>query len=99
MSFIRSDQFSFIQYGIPALVLGSGYKSRDKNIDADAMRVDFLQNHYHQPSDETNLPIDYSGAADLARVNLRIVLDVANAPTTPSWKPKDFFSDKFPRAR
>jgi hypothetical protein len=30
---------------------------------------------------------------------LRIVLDVANAPTPPAWKPKDFFSAKFPRTR
>jgi hypothetical protein len=45
------------------------------------------------------LPIDYAGAADLARVNLRVLLDVANASTAPNWKPKDFFSGKFPRTR
>jgi Zn-dependent M28 family amino/carboxypeptidase len=99
VSFIRSDQFSFIQAGIPALVLGGGYKARDKNIDAEALRADFMKNHYHQPSDEVDLPIDYAGAADLARINLRIVLDVANATSRPAWKPKDFFSEKFPRPR
>ena len=99
VSFIRSDQFSFIQYGIPAIVLGGGYKARDKNVDAAALRDDFLKNHYHQPSDEIELPMDFAGAADLARINLRIVLDVANAQSAPTWKAKDFFSDKFPRAR
>jgi Zn-dependent M28 family amino/carboxypeptidase len=99
VSFIRSDQFSFIQYGIPALVLGGGYKARDKSVDAEAIRADFLKNHYHQPSDQTSLPMDFAGAADLARINLRIVLEVANAPNAPSWKAKDFFSGKFPRTR
>jgi hypothetical protein len=99
VSFIRSDQFSFIQYGIPALVLGGGYKARDKGVDAEAIRTDFLKNHYHQPSDQTSLPMDFAGAADLARINLRIVLEVANAPNAPSWKAKDFFSGKFPRTR
>ena len=99
VSFIRSDQFSFIQHGVPAVVLGGGYKTRDKNVDIDALRADFLKNHYHQPSDQTNLPMDLAGAADLARINLRILLEVANAPTTPAWKPKDFFLEKFPRAR
>jgi Zn-dependent M28 family amino/carboxypeptidase len=99
VSFIRSDQFSFIKFGIPAIVIGGGYKSRDKSVDVEALRADYLKNHYHQPSDQTNLPMDFAGAADLAKINLRIVLDVANATTAPSWKPKDFFSEKFPRAR
>jgi hypothetical protein len=99
VAFIRSDQFSFVQRGVPSLVIDGGYKSRDKKIDAAAMRDDFLKNHYHQPSDETDLPMDFAGAADLARVNLRLLLDVANSATAPSWKHKDFFESKFPRVR
>jgi len=99
VAFIRSDQFSFIQRGIPAIVIGGGFKARDKDVDALALRTDFLRNHYHQPSDEIDLPMDFAGAADLARVNLRIVLEVANATRPPDWKPKDFFGGKFPRVR
>jgi len=99
VSFIRSDQFSFIQRGVPSIVLGGGYIGRDRNIDVTAMRAEFLKNHYHQPSDQTSLPMDLGGAAELARINLRIVLNVANAPSAPSWKAKDFFSGKFPRDR
>lgn len=97
VSFIRSDQFSFIQQGVPALVLGGGSRARDKNIDANELRADFVKNHYHQPSDQTNLPMDFAGAADLARINLRMLLDIANAPTAPAWKSKDFFGEKFGR--
>lgn len=99
VSFIRSDQFSFIQRGIPSLVLTGGYKAKSKKIDAASLRREFLKNHYHQPSDQITVPIDYAGAADLARVNLRIVLDVANTTSRPTWKPKDFFATKFPRTR
>jgi Peptidase family M28 len=99
VSFIRSDQFSFIQRGVPSIVIGGGYKARDKKIDAAALVDEFMKNNYHQPSDQTNLPMDFAGAADLARVNLRVLLDIANAQNPPSWKAKDFFGDKFPRAR
>jgi hypothetical protein len=96
---IRSDQFSFIQRGVPSLILQSGYKARDKKIDAMALRSEFMTKYYHQPSDQTSLPMDFAAAADLARVNLRILWDLANTPNPPSWKPKDFLSGKFPRAR
>lgn len=98
-SFIRSDQFSFIQRGVPSIAVMSGYKARDKSIDASALRLDFMKNNYHRPSDDLTLPVDYAGAADLARVNLRIAWSVANTTAKPQWKTKDFFATKFPRAR
>ncbi len=41
------------------------------------------------------LPIDYATAADLARVDLRIALNVANATAAPCWSNGDFFAEKF----
>jgi hypothetical protein len=99
VALIRSDQFSFIQRGVPSIMLASGHKARDKNVDAGALHLDFMENRYHQPSDDLTLPVDYAGAADLAKVNLRLVLDVANTTEKPQWKPRDFFGTKFPRAR
>jgi len=97
VSFIRSDQFSFIRQGIPSLVLTGGYHARDKGIDAAELQRDFLQRRYHQPGDDVNAAIDYQMAADLARINLRIALEVANATTPPRWKAGDFFGDEFGR--
>jgi hypothetical protein len=99
VAFIRSDQFSFIQRGIPSLMIGSGYKPRGKQSDIAELRRAFLKDHYHRPSDDLLLPIDYAGAADLARVNLRVVWEVANATSRPQWKQKDFFARKFPRTK
>ncbi|MDY6946640.1 MAG: M28 family metallopeptidase [Pseudomonadota bacterium] len=97
--FIRSDQFSFIRRGIPALKLDSGYQPRNPSTDLDELRRLFLAEHYHQPSDDLTLPIDYPTAADLARINLRIALAVANAPAAPRWVAGDFFAEKFPADR
>lgn len=96
-SFIRSDQFSFVRQGVPALALNGGYTARDRNVDGAELRREFLQRHHRQPSDDLAAPIHYAGAADLARVNLRIILDVANATARPRWKPNDFFAEKFVR--
>jgi hypothetical protein len=93
--FIRSDQFAFIRRGVPAIVLNGGDTPRDPKIDLDAMRREFREAHYHQPSDDLSLPLDDGTAADLARVNLRILLDVANTQNPPRWLPRDFFGEKF----
>ena len=95
VSFIRSDQFSFIRRGVPSMVLHGGYRSRDSTHDAAQMQRDFRRQQYHQPADDVSLPMDYAGAADLARINLRMAIDLANAATRPRWRPKDFFGEKF----
>lgn len=98
VSFVRSDQFSFIRQGIPSIVIGGGYQARDKRTDVIQLRRDFLSRHYHEPSDDLSGPIDYPAAADLARVDLRLVLDIANAASRPAWKSGDFFGRVFATA-
>lgn len=97
VAFVRSDQFSFIRQGIPSIVLIGGYKSRDRRTDVAELKRQFLERNYHQPSDDLSQPIDYASAADLARINLRIAIDVANANARPRWKTGDFFGQAFDR--
>ena len=78
-------------------LLDTGYQPRNPSTDLDDLRRQFLSTHYHQPSDDLALPIDYPTAADLARINLRIVLSVANASGAPRWSNGDFFAEKFPK--
>ncbi len=94
VTFIRSDQFSFIRRGVPAIVINGGRHARSPEVDVAEMQKQFLRTHYHQPSDDAALPIDYPTAADLARVNLRIALQAANGPR-PRWNRGDFFGEKF----
>jgi Peptidase family M28 len=94
VSFIRSDQFSFIRQGVPAIAINGGYQARDGKTDIPALMKQFRETHYHQPSDEADLPMDYASVADLARINLRIALDAANA-ARPQWNRGDFFGEIF----
>jgi hypothetical protein len=93
--FVRSDQYSFVREGIPALYVDSGAKSSDPAVDPDAVFREFLIRDYHMPSDETDLPIDWPSLARLARVNARIGLTIANDAKRPEWLPGDFFGATF----
>jgi Peptidase family M28/PA domain len=93
--FIRSDQFSFVRNGVPALHIGYGYTPRTAGIDVAAMRAEFLRSHYHQPSDEASLPIYYRGGADLVNISTRVIVELANQADRPRWNRNDFFASKF----
>ena len=95
VGFIRGDQFSFVRSGVPAILLHAGYQARDASIELQELQRTFRETHYHQPSDDISLPIDYRAAADLARIYIRIALEAANGASPPRWRRGDFFADKF----
>lgn len=96
--FVRSDQYAFVRRGIPAVYLDAGIKARSPDVDALALYEDFLTGHYHQPSDETDLPIHYPSAARLAQLNAAIGRRVGDADDRPRWKDGDFFGRTFGQA-
>ena len=95
--FVRSDQFSFVKEGIPALAFKAGSQSSDPAIDGKAMLADFLKNHYHRPSDDLDLPYSKDGAERFARTAMLLGLIVAGQDDRPRWNEGDFFGEKFAR--
>ena len=95
--FIRSDQYSFVKQGIPAVFLVPGFTSTDPDIDGARLFNEHLRTHYHQPSDDLSRPIDWESAVRFARVNVRIGHAVAEQSDRPTWNPGDFFGEKFGR--
>lgn len=95
--FVRSDQYAFIRAGIPAVYLTGGIVSADGKRDPQRATAKFLREHYHQPSDEADLPIAYGDAARMATLNARIGRLVGDAPQRPRWSPGDFFGGRFGR--
>jgi len=93
--FIRSDQFSFIRRGVPAIYLKGGTAPIHADVDGKALLDGFLSSHYHQPSDDLSLPIDYAAAARLAALNAAIGRNVADADKAPRWNTNDFFGERF----
>ncbi len=93
--FVRSDQYSFVKQGVPAVYLAPGFKSADPKVDAQAIVQTFLRTHYHQPSDDLSLPMDMPSAGRFLRLNQDVVLAIANDPTPPAWLPGNFFGTTF----
>jgi len=89
--FIRSDHYRFVQQGIPSVFLVTGMKSRDGSVNTQPIYEGFLQQHYHKPSDDLNLPINYTAAARFTEINTKIGELLANDPDRPSWHEGDFF--------
>lgn len=88
--FIRSDHYSFVKEGAPAVFLVPGWANG-----GEAAFKDFLKNHYHKPSDDLSQPIDYSALARFAELNYKIARALADAPDAPSWVAGDFFGGMF----
>jgi Zn-dependent M28 family amino/carboxypeptidase len=93
--FVRSDQYSFVKQGVPSVFLVPGYTSADPDIDGEALWREFLQTHYHQPSDDLSRPVDWPSAVRFARANVRIGYAVAEDVARPTWNEGDFFGEKF----
>lgn len=87
--FTRSDHYRFVEQGIPAVFLATGYANGGK-----AATEFFMRNHYHKPSDDLSQPIRYDMGAKFARLNYAITRELADGPR-PSWNKGDFFAQKF----
>ncbi len=86
--FIRSDQYSFIRKGIPALAFKFGYV---KGSPEEKLHKDWLKNRYHAPSDDANQPVDVAAAGQFIHIILQLAERVANDPERPQWKKDSFF--------
>jgi len=96
--FVRSDQYRFVQQGVPAVYLLSGVTRKD-GLDGSGAFLEWMKKHYHKPSDDLTQPIDWAGAARLAIVNRNIARAIATQEERPAWNAGDFFGDKFGRKR
>ena len=95
--FVRSDQYSFVKQGVPAVYLMPGFTSADDDIDGEAAFRDHLANHYHKPSDDMTRPIHWESALRFARAQTRIGYAIGNDAERPVWNEGDFFGEKFGR--
>ncbi|MGE0464004.1 MAG: M28 family metallopeptidase [Vicinamibacterales bacterium] len=86
--FIRSDQYSFIREGVPALAMKVGYEA---NTPEAKIAADWTRERYHAPSDDLAQPIDRSAAAGFTDMIGRLTVHVANRDIRPSWKADSFF--------
>src|SRR6185312_6750970 len=86
--FIRSDQYSFIKEGIPALAMKDGYINGTPE---DKTFHDWLHTRYHAPSDDLQQPVDMAAAGRFEDVLMDLAERVADQPDRPKWNESSFF--------
>ena len=87
-AFIRSDQYSFIKRGVPAIKADVGF---ELGTPEQKIFKDWLTNRYHAPSDDVNQPVDLQAAAQYEEFTRRVLIETANASARPQWKAESFF--------
>ncbi len=96
--FVRSDQYSLVKQGIPAVYLMPGFTAKDPAVNGQQVFGGFLASHYHKPTDDLSLPMDLPAVERFTRANLAVARAIADDPVDPAWKPGNFFGKMFGKA-
>ena len=94
-AFTRSDQYSFIRRGIPAVSVKVGFVK--DSTEHDIVRK-WRADRYHGVNDDISQPIDKQAATAFNRLYVKLVEAVANRPTRPAWHSESFFKRFAPAA-
>ena len=91
--FVRSDQYSFIRRGVPALAFKVGYRTgtpEEKTWQA------WVRDHYHKLTDDVTQPVDFATAAGFNEMYADLAIRVANRARKPAWRTNSFFATPVP---
>lgn len=87
-SFIRTDQYSFVQAGIPALAFKFGWEYGSPEYKA---WRGWLAQRYHSTEDDLSQPVDLVAAAQFNNFYYDLARAVADDPATPHYLDSSFF--------
>jgi Zn-dependent M28 family amino/carboxypeptidase len=90
--FYRSDHFSLARVGVPAFSINEGMKFKGHN-EAWGLQQehDYVEKHYHQPSDEYHPEMDFVGDSAMARFGFALGWEAASMPKLIGWQHGDEF--------
>src|SRR5882724_1092044 len=93
--FYRVDSFEFAKAGVPVLHAARGIEIIGKPPEYGKQKRDeFVEKHYHQPSDEVDPSWDLSGAVQDIQPLFEVGYQVANGDEFPEWKASSEFKVK-----
>jgi len=87
-SFVRTDQYSFVQAGVPALAMKFGW---EPNTPEYKMWRGWLAERYHSTADDLNQPVDLVAAAQFNSFFADLARAVANNPAREHYLDSSFF--------
>lgn len=90
--FYRSDHFSLARVGIPAFSINEGmkFKGHDEAWGL-AQDKEFVEKHYHQPSDEYHPEMDFVADGAMARFGFALGWEAASMVKLIGWQKGDEF--------
>ncbi|GAA0877368.1 M20/M25/M40 family metallo-hydrolase [Algoriphagus jejuensis] len=92
--FVRSDQYSFVVNGIPALHIKYGNKTNVPGFDMDAFIKTWRAKYYHQSADGMDGIFDFGAAKTYVQLNFLISYSIAQTAARPEWNEGDLFGIK-----
>ena len=93
--FRRSDQYSFVKRGIPALFIRRGGEAVDPKIDALKLLNEWYATRYHMPNDDLTQPLNWGAGAKSAKFSFLLGYIIAQDDAKPQWNVGDFFGQTF----
>ena len=93
--FIRSDQYSFVTAGIPALHIKYGNKTADGKNNLNLQVQEWRAVTYHKPQDDINGRFDFEAGKKYVQLCFLIGYQVAQNPVRPMWNKGDFFGARY----
>ena len=93
--FIRSDQYSFVTAGIPALHLKYGNKTADGRNNLSQQVQEWRAVTYHKPQDDINGRFDFEAGRKYVQLCFLIGYQVAQDVARPRWNKGDFFGQRY----
>lgn len=102
--FTRSDHYTLVKQGVPAVFLMTGFTSKDPQQKGGEIWGKFFAKHYHKPTDDVAGltkdfgPIRYDAGALFADINFAIGEEIANSQERPYWLKDSFFGKLFGQA-
>ncbi len=92
--FTRSDQYSFVLAGVPALHIKYGSKTADGKNNLNDIVAPWRAKYYHKPQDDINGIFDFEAGKKYAQLNFLIGYLVARHAGRPVWNKGDIFATK-----
>lgn len=89
--FTRSDQYSFVLAGIPALHIKYGSKTADGKNNMNEIVAPWREKYYHKPQDDINGIFDFNAGVKYAQLNFLVGYLVAQNKAKPTWNAGDIF--------
>lgn len=89
--FVRSDQYSFVMNGIPALHIKYGTKTNIPGFDLVAFVKTWRAKYYHQAADGMDGIFNFAAAKTYVQLNFLISYSIAQTTARPVWNAGDLF--------